>query len=78
MIDDTVDGVAGKWVRGDMRSFDLRRQFRTIFVASNSFSHLYSGGDIKACLSAIRRHLVVSAGQGHRRVMHSLRRSPRE
>jgi ubiquinone/menaquinone biosynthesis C-methylase UbiE len=56
----TVSGVDVNWVHGDMRSFDLRRQFRAIFVASNSFSHLYSRADIEACLAAIRRHLAAS------------------
>lgn len=52
--------AAVNWVRGDMRDFDLGRQFRFIFVASNSFSHLYSRADVEACLAAIRRHLTVS------------------
>jgi hypothetical protein len=56
----TVSSVAVNWVRGDMRSFDLGRQFRAIFVATNSFSHLYSRADIEACLTAIRRHLAAS------------------
>lgn len=33
------------------------RQFQSIFVASNSFSHLYSRADIEACLGCVRRHL---------------------
>ena len=48
------------WTRGDMRAFDLGRRFRCIFVASNSFSHLYSRSDIEACLASVRRHLDAS------------------
>src|SRR4051812_40479846 len=49
-----------KWVHADMRNFDLGRQFQLIFVASNSFSHLYSRADIEACLGCVRRHLASS------------------
>jgi hypothetical protein len=43
-----------------MRTFDLDRRFRCIFVASNSFSHLYSRADVEACLVSVRRHLAPS------------------
>lgn len=48
------------WVLGDMRNFDLGRQFDLIFVASNSFSHLYSQVDVEGCLASVRRHLPAS------------------
>ncbi len=53
-------GLKIAWIRGDMRNFDLGRRFRLIFVASNSFSHLYSLPEIEACLGSVRRHLVAS------------------
>jgi SAM-dependent methyltransferase len=46
------------WTRGDMRAFDLGRRFPCIFVASNSFSHLYARTDIESCLGSVRRHLA--------------------
>lgn len=52
--------VQAVWVLGDMRNFDLGRQFGLIFVASNSFSHLYSQVDVEGCLASVRRHLPPS------------------
>lgn len=44
--------------QGDMRDFDLGRQFDFIFIALNSFQHLLTQADQLACLQAIRRHLA--------------------
>lgn len=43
---------------GDMRAFDLGREFRTIICAFNSFHHLRSAEDQVACLDACRTHLA--------------------
>jgi SAM-dependent methyltransferase len=43
---------------GDMRNFDLGRQFALIFVARNSLLHLHSTEDILAAFTTIRRHLT--------------------
>jgi ubiquinone/menaquinone biosynthesis C-methylase UbiE len=43
--------------RGDMRSFDLDRKFRTILIAGCSFQHLETELDISNCLEAVGRHL---------------------
>jgi len=43
--------------KGDMRSFDLDRTFRFIYIAGNSFQHLDTIRDISECFESIRRHL---------------------
>jgi SAM-dependent methyltransferase len=47
-----------EFVGGDMRDFDLRREFALIFVARNSLQHLLSTADLIAALSTARRHLA--------------------
>jgi SAM-dependent methyltransferase len=53
-------GVTIEWVPGDICRFDLGRRFNSIFVASNSFSHLFSRADIEGCLDCVRQHLTAS------------------
>jgi SAM-dependent methyltransferase len=53
-------GLTVDWILDDMRSFALQRQFAGIFVASNSFFHLYSIRDLESCFGSIRRHLRAS------------------
>lgn len=43
--------------KGDMRSFELDRKFRLIYIAGNSFQHLNLIDDISACFESVRRHL---------------------
>jgi SAM-dependent methyltransferase len=43
---------------GDMRNFDLGRQFALIFIARNSLLHLHSTEDILAAFAMVRRHLA--------------------
>jgi SAM-dependent methyltransferase len=50
-------GVHVTWVRGDARTLDLGRQFRLIFLPSNSICHLLTRQDLEACLAAVARHL---------------------
>ena len=50
-------GVAITWVHGDVRAFDLDRQFRLILLPSNSICHLLTREDLEACLAAVARHL---------------------
>jgi len=54
----TVAKVPVEHLLGDMRNFDLRRQFRLIFVARNSLLHLHSTEDILATFAMVRRHLA--------------------
>ncbi len=43
---------------GDMRSFDLGRQFGLVVLSCNSLAHLVASEDLFACLRAVRRHLA--------------------
>jgi hypothetical protein len=47
---------------GDMRDFDLGRQFRSILVPAQSLSHLRTRGEVDACLGCVRRHLAIGGG----------------
>lgn len=46
------------WIRSDMRTFSLHRQFRLILVATNSLSHVFSREDVEACFRSVQRHLA--------------------
>jgi SAM-dependent methyltransferase len=46
-----------RWVRSDVRAFDLGRQFKLILWPSNSICHLLTREDLEACLTTIARHL---------------------
>lgn len=50
-------GVDIKWVRSDVRAFDLGRQFKVILWPSNSICHLLTREDLEACLTTVARHL---------------------
>jgi SAM-dependent methyltransferase len=51
-------GVALELVEGDMRNFELGRQFSLIFVARNSLLHVLSIPDLVATFRDVRRHLA--------------------
>lgn len=53
-----VDGLGVAFVRGDMRSFALRRRFALIVVSCNSLAHLTTSEDLRACLRRVRDHLA--------------------
>lgn len=46
------------WVHGDVRDFDLSKQFDTVLFPANSLSHLLDNQSIEACLACVRRHLT--------------------
>lgn len=50
--------VSVDFVLGDMRNFDLGRQFSLVFIARNSLLHLCSTDDLLASFAAVRRHLA--------------------
>jgi len=50
--------VSVEYSLGDMRNFDLGRQFGLIFIARNSLLHLHSTEDILAAFAAVRRYLT--------------------
>lgn len=45
------------WILGDIRNFDLGRQFGTIIYPANSIAHLLDIDSIEGCLACIRKHL---------------------
>jgi len=47
---------------GDMRDFDLGRQFKLILVPAQSLSHLHAREEVEACFGCVRRHLAVGGG----------------
>jgi ubiquinone/menaquinone biosynthesis C-methylase UbiE len=51
-----VDDI--EWVEGDMRDFQLGRQFGLIMIPAHSFQNLLTPADQVACLECIKRHLV--------------------
>lgn len=53
-----ASGVSVDLVEGDMRDFDLGRQFGLIFVARNSLLHLTSTADVVTAIACARRHLA--------------------
>src|SRR5262245_5239108 len=44
-------------VAGDMRDFDLERQFALVTIPFRAFQHLLTAEDQIACLTCVRRHL---------------------
>lgn len=46
-----------RFVRGDMRSFDLRRTFDAAVCMFGAFGYLLEPSDVQSCLRSIRRHL---------------------
>lgn len=51
-------GVEVEWVQGDMRRFDMGRQFDLVFIAANSLLHLLEAEDLVDCFRSVRRHLA--------------------
>jgi SAM-dependent methyltransferase len=47
-----------EFVRGDMRSFDLGREFALVIVSCNSLSHLVTNEELIGSLRRISRHLA--------------------
>jgi SAM-dependent methyltransferase len=55
---DSSDGLDLTFLEGDMRSFDLGRQFPLVIVSCNSLGHLITNDELKACFSIVLRHLA--------------------
>ena len=51
-------GVPVELVEGDMRGFELGRQFSMVFIARNSLLHLSEQNEFAALFGAVRRHLL--------------------
>ena len=43
---------------GDMRKFELGREFKLIFIAGNSLQHLGTIDELSACFDCVKRHLA--------------------
>jgi SAM-dependent methyltransferase len=58
-LQDESDAVRSRvhLIQGDMRRFDLSRQFRLVTIPFRPFQHLIEVEDQLACLDCIRRHL---------------------
>jgi 2-polyprenyl-3-methyl-5-hydroxy-6-metoxy-1,4-benzoquinol methylase len=46
-----------EWTQGDMREFELNREFGLIILPSNNLCHLLTIEDVARCLGCVRRHL---------------------
>ena len=55
---DVPDGLDLTFVEGDMRSFNLGRQFPLVIVSCNSLAHLITNDELKACFSTVLSHLA--------------------
>ena len=51
-------GNRARIIQGDMRTFNLDRKFKAIFIGFNSFLHLYTDDDARDCLLSVRKHLA--------------------
>jgi len=54
----SAEGTPVTFLHGDMRDFELGREFALIFVARNSLLHMLSTVDLLAVLKAVRQHLA--------------------
>ena len=61
-----------RWVKADMRSFELDESFGLVIVPAYSFQLLLTGDDQAACLKQIARHLSAEG----RLIVHLERHSP--
>jgi SAM-dependent methyltransferase len=51
-------GVKIPVVRGDIRSFNLSKEFKFIFIPAQSLTHLHKLEEIEDCFSCVRQHLA--------------------
>ena len=51
-------GVKIPLVRGDVRSFNLSKEFKFIFIPAQSLTHLHKREEIADCFSCVRQHLA--------------------
>ncbi|MFT8246968.1 class I SAM-dependent DNA methyltransferase [Roseomonas sp. BN140053] len=47
-----------RFLLGDMRDFELGQRFGTVIISCNSLAHLTQTEEVRACLAAVRRHLM--------------------
>jgi SAM-dependent methyltransferase len=51
-------GVKLSLIREDVRSFNLGKSFKLIFIPAQSLTHLYKREEIENCFSRVRHHLA--------------------
>lgn len=51
-------GATIQFVHADCRDYSLERQFRLIFFANNSLSHLLTRAEVESCFRCVRQHLA--------------------
>ena len=49
--------LAIKWIRDDVRTFDLNKKFSLIFFPFNSIAHLHDLESINSCFTTVKKHL---------------------
>ena len=54
----TLDLTNVRWVKGDMRSFDLGERFGLVIIAVHSFQFMLTPQEQLECLQCVRRHLI--------------------
>jgi SAM-dependent methyltransferase len=52
------EGVNIRFLKGDMRGFDLGEKFKFIFIPAQSLSHLHTREEVEDCFSCVRQHLA--------------------
>lgn len=53
-----VAGLDVRFVRGDMRDFNLAGPFAAVMIGGNSLLHLLTNEDLRRCFAAVQRHLA--------------------
>lgn len=53
-----AQGLSIRWVEADARAFDLRTQYRFIFITGNAFQAFLRPADQEALLASVKRHLL--------------------
>lgn len=51
-------GAAARFLKSDMRAFELAERFDLIFIPINSLCHLLVRPDVEACFCCVRAHLA--------------------
>ena len=52
------EGVQIDFVKGDMRAFDLKKKFSTIFIPFNSLQNTYTVSDVELIFENVKKHLL--------------------
>jgi len=52
------NGLRVEFIHGDVRDFDLGREFKLVFIPFNSINHLHTTEDIESFFGCVKRHLA--------------------